>query len=368
MPSVTSKDPGCIHLGMDTSIDAIVVGILAPDDQTPAVDRIFNDEPSVRRLIARFPDRSVLAACYEAGPGGYGLHRLLTSLGVSCDVVAPTLIPKGSSDRVKTDRRDAIRLARLHRAGELTPIRVPSPAEEAVRDLLRVRADLVAGRKRVQQQISALLLRHGRIWRTGKKWTQPHRAWLARQAFDEPALNTALSAYRSALTIRESEVTALEAELHALAANAAMAPLVSRLACYRGIAELTALTLAAEVIDWRRFATARAFMSYTGLTTAEYSSGTRTRRGAITKAGSASLRTALVESAWSYRARPAVGYRLQVRQRGATADTIARSWAAQQRLCGKFHKMTAAGKTPVVAATAVARELAGFLWAEMTTA
>ena len=177
-----------IHLGMDTSMREIVVGVLRPGQEIPAVDRIPNDEESVRRLIGRFPDRRLLSVCYEAGPGGYELHRLLTSMGVACEVVAPSLVPKGSSDRVKTDRRDAVRLALTHRAGLLTAIRVPSPAEEAVRDLVRARGDLLDDRKRMQQRLNALLLRHGRIWRGGAKWTYATgRGWTGRCS-SEPAL------------------------------------------------------------------------------------------------------------------------------------------------------------------------------------
>jgi transposase len=351
---------------MDTSKNTIVVGVLHPGEEVPVVERVFNDEVSVRRLIGRFADRSVLAACYEAGPGGYELFRLLTRMGVACEVVAPGLVPKGGRDRVKTDRRDAIRLARLHRAGELTPIRVPSPAEEAVRDLIRVRADLLSDRRRVMQRISALLLRHGRIWRQGTRWTVAHRQWLAIQRFDEPALNAALAAYLGALAAREAELAALEGHLHDLAAQPLLAATVARLGCYRGIGELTALTLAAEVVDWRRFATARAFMGFTGLTPAEYSSGERTQRGAITKAGPEPVRTALTEAAWSYRGRPAIGAGLRRRQHGAAPQTLARSWTAQQRLCGKYRHMIAIRKPAVTAVTAVARELAGFTWAEMT--
>jgi len=175
-----------IHLGMDTSMNTIVVGVLGPGEEMPVVDRVFDDEESIRRLIGRFPDRRLLSACYEAGPGGYELYRLLSSMGVDCEVVAPSLIPKGSSDRVKTDKQDAIRLARLHRAGELTAIRVPAPTQEAVRDLVRARGDVLDDRKRMQLRLNAVLLRHGRIWRGGSKWTLAHRAWIGGQVFDEP--------------------------------------------------------------------------------------------------------------------------------------------------------------------------------------
>lgn len=364
MTSVTSA--GAVHLGMDTSKDTIVVAVLGPGEEFPAVDRIVNREEAVRRLVGRFGDRERLRACYEAGPGGYDLYRLLASMGVACEVVAPSLIPKGGSDRVKTDKRDAVRLARLHRAGELTPVRVPSLAEEAVRDLARVRAAVLADRKRAQQRLTAMLMRHGRIWREGSYWTRAHRAWIAAQSFTEPALVTALAFHRAALDARESELACVECELARWALRDPLAAAVARLGCYRGIGELTALTLAAEVVDWRRFPAARAFMGFTGLVPCEYSSGQRTWRGHITKAGSAPVRTALIEAAWAYRCRPAIGTALARRQRGASPETIARSWKAQRRLHGKYAAMTARGKAAPEAVTAVARELAGFVWAEMT--
>jgi transposase len=362
MPSV-----GLIHLGMDVSVNSIVVGVLRPGEEMPVVDRVFNDEESIRRLIGRFADRRARSACYEAGPGGYELHRLLTSMGVACEVVAPSLIPKGSSDRVKTDRRDAIRLARLHRAGELTAIRVPTPAEEAVRDLVRARADVLGDRKRMQQRLSAVLMRHGRVWRGGSTWTLAHRAWIGQQVFDEPALNRVVATYRGGLAAREAELAAVEAELASWAVAPPLAPTVARLGAYRGIAQLTGMTLAAEVVDWRRFATARAFMGFSGLIPSEYSSGERTRRGQITKAGPVGVRTALIEAAWAYQHRPGIGATLSRRQTDATPQTLARSWTAQQRLHAKYKKMTGRGKPPGVAVVALARELAGFVWAEMTS-
>jgi transposase len=351
---------------MDTSKNTIVVGILMPGREVPVLDRIWNEEGSVRHLIGRFGDPGMLRACYEAGPCGFELHRLLASMGVACDVVAPSLIPRRPGERVKTDRRDASRLARLHRAGELTPIRVPDRAEEAVRDLVRARAALLADRKRAQQRITALLMRHGRIWR-GTYWTQAHERWLAGQRFDEPALAAALAHYRAALDTRRAELDAVEAELAPWAAREPLGAVVARLGCYRGIAELHGLALAAEVVDWRRFPSARAFMGFTGLVPSEYSSGDRTRRGSITKAGSAPARTALIEAAWAYRHQPSIGVTLRRRQHDASPGTLARSWQAQRRLHGRYKTMTARGKPAQVAVTAMARELAGFVWAEMTS-
>ncbi|MBO3752784.1 IS110 family transposase [Streptosporangiaceae bacterium NEAU-GS5] len=367
MRSLTGS-AGPIHLGMDTSKDTIVVGILRAGEEIPIVDRIFHDEPSIRRLIGRFADPSALRTCYEAGPGGYELHRLLTSMGVACDVVAPSRVPKGSGDRIKTDRRDAMRLARLHRAGELTAIRVPSPAEEAVRDLVRARADLKADHKRAKQRINAMLLRQGRVYRDGAKWTAAHEQWLSAQRFTEPALTATYGHYRAALQARAADLAAIEAELSPWALHPSLAGAVAKLIAYRGIAELTALTLAGEVVDWRRFSSAPAFMSFTGLTPSEYSSGERTRRGHITKAGPSGVRTALIESAWKYEHRPVLGATLRRRQQPATTATIARSWTAQRQLYAKFRQLTGPGNKPrSVAIVAVARELAGFVWAEMTS-
>src|SRR6266481_6873893 len=341
-PTVMSSVPSAaelIHLGMDTSMKEIVCAVLRPGEEIPVVDRIPNDERAIRRFIDRLGEPEGLAVAYEAGPGGYELHRLLSSMGVACDVVAPSLIPRGASDKVKTDRRDAVRLTLMHRAGLLTAIRVPSPAEEAVRDLVRARGDLLDDRKRMQQRLNAVLLRHGQAWR-GAKWTYAHRVWVDRQVFDEPALAEAFALYRGALDAREAELAAAEARMAAWAARDPLAGPVARLGAYRGIAQLTGLTLAAEVVDWRRFACARAFMGFAGLTPTEYSSGGRNRRGHITKAGPEAVRTALVEAAWAYRYRPAIGVTLRRRQAGQSPQTLARSWNAQQRLHAKYKKMT----------------------------
>ena len=343
MSSVASA-AGLIHLGMDTSKNTIVVATLLPGEDGPVTDRIANEEAAIRRLIGRFADRSVLRAWYEAGPGGYELWRLLASMGVACQVVAPSLIPKGSSDKVKTDKRDSRRLARLGRAGELTPVRVPSAAEEAVRDLARARDAMLADRRRAQQRLGAVLMRHGCIWCHGSYWTAAHRAWIAAQRFGEPALAAAIAHYRAALDTREAELAAIEAELGPWAHREPLAGPVARLGCYRGIAELGALTLVSEITDWRRFPAARAFMSCTGLVPAEYSSGERTRRGHITKAGSEPVRTTLIEAAWAYQHAPAIGATLRRRQAGADPGTLARSRKAQRRLHARYRHLTSASR------------------------
>jgi transposase len=355
----------CVHLGMDVSKHWIAVGVLEPDAGEAVVDKIAHDEPSVRRLIGRFPDTTRLRVCYEAGPTGYDLYRLLRSMSVSCEVVAPSLIPKAPTDRVKTDRRDARRLARLHRAGELTAIRVPTVVEEGVRDLCRARADVVEDRRRARQRLSAFLLRHNRIYPGPTAWTIKHRDWLDRQRFDEPATAATYGHYLSVVEMRDSTMTAIDAELAGWFDREPFAGPVSRLAAYRGVDRLGGLSLAAEVGDWRRFPTAGAFMAFCGLVPSEYSTGDRTRRGRLTNAGNVHIRTQLVEGAWAYQYRAAVPRHLAKRHEGVPADTIARSWKAQQRLCRRYQALAARKPSNNTVAAAVARELAGFLWAEM---
>jgi transposase len=356
-----------IHLGLDVHRDTISVGILTPDQQVPDVDRIAHDEPSVRRLVGRLGDPRMLRACYEAGPTGFELARLLASMGVRCEVVAPSLIPRAPGDKVKTDKRDCRRLARLHRAGELVAIRIPTVQEEAVRDLCRTRADMVEDRTRARHRLGKFLLRHGRVWRGGTTaWTQAHERWLCCQQFDEPALQTTYAHYRAALQSRDAQLDAIEADLAGWYDRPPFAAQVARLAAYRGVTRLGALTLAAEVGDWRRFARAAAFMGFCGLVPSEYSSGQRTVRGHLTKAGNAHLRAQLVESAWSYQHHPSVGAQIARRQQGLDPRVVARAWAAQLRLCGRFRRLAARKTSKNLVVAAVARELAGFLWAEMT--
>jgi transposase len=285
---------------------------------------------------------------------------------VRCDVVAPSLVPRAPGDRVKTDRRDAARLARLLRAGELSAVRVPSPAEEAVRDLCRARTDMVIDVGRARQRLGKFLLRHGRVWRDGRAWTLAHRRWLDGQRFDDAALTVTYGHYRAVLAAREAALGAVEADLAGYWEGPLFADHVRRLGAYRGVTAQGALTLAAEVVDWRRFPTAGSFMSFCGLVPSEYSSGRRTWRGHITHAGNRQVRTQLVESAWAYQHQPGVGAALGRRQDGVGADTIARAWTAQLRLCRRFRALAARKESRNVVITAVARELAGFVWAEMT--
>jgi transposase len=247
-----------VFVGLDTSKLKISVAVAEDGRQGEVrfLGEIDNTPEAVRRLVHKLASRhGELLFCYEAGPTGYGLQRQIAALGHECAVIAPSLIPKRPGERVKTNRRDALTLARLHRAGELTAIRVPSATEEAVRDLCRARADLVADRRRARQRLPALLLRHGRVYRDGRPWTQRHQGWLSRQRFDHPALQLTLAHHLAVLDSRDAELAAIEADLLGWQHREPFTDTVHRLASYRGIAELGALTLAAEVIDWRRFAT-----------------------------------------------------------------------------------------------------------------
>jgi transposase len=350
---------------MDVHKDSISICTLRPDGSED-VERIFNDEASIRRFVGHFEEPRHVSACYEAGPTGYELHRLLRTLHVPCVVVAPSLIPKLPGDRVKTDRRDCRRLAHLYRAGELTAIRVPSVEEEAVRDLCRARADAVEDLHRARRRLGAFLLRHGQVWRGGSAWTVRHEQWLSARRFEDKALAATFGHYRASVEERTQRLHAMEADLMAFCNKDPFAGCVGRLSAYRGVSELGALSLAAEVCDWRRFPRASAFMGFVGLVASEYSSGGRIRRGAITKAGNLHVRTQLVESAWSYQHLARVGVGLARRQVDCPPETLARAWKAQVRLCGRFRRLSARKDSKNVVATAVARELAGFLWAEMT--
>jgi transposase len=243
-----------VHVAFDASKNVLVAGVLRGSEETPTIERVANDEASVRRFVKGFPEPAVLRSCYEAGPCGYELHRLLGSLKVSCQVIAPALIPVAPGDRVKTDKRDARRLVRQFRAGELVAIRVPSRSEEAVRDLCRARGDAVEDLTRAKNRLGHFLLRHGRVWRGATTWTFKYRYWLSDQSFDHPALAAAFSRYRATVECREAELQALEAELSTYGEQEPFATPGRRLCAYRGVDRLGALVLQSEVCDWRRFA------------------------------------------------------------------------------------------------------------------
>lgn len=352
-------------VGLDVHRDSITSAVLSPQRETPVVDRWFHDEPSVRRFVSGLGSPARVRLCYEAGPTGYDLARLLGRLGVATEVIAPSLIPVAPGAKIKTDSRDARRLVRLYRSGELTAVHIPTPQEEAIRDLARTRADLVTDRTRSRHRLSKFLLRHGHVYRAGVQWTSGHETWIRQVHFDDAALTQTFSHYRAVVTGLDAHLAAVESDLKGYLDQGPFAEAVGRLCAYRGVTELGALTLTAEVCDWRRFARATALMGFCGLVPSEYSSGERTKRGRITKSGNVHLRTQLVESAWAYQHRPAVGSTIKKRQERCGTDTVARAWAAQLHLCTKFRRLAERKSSRNIVATAIARELAGFLWAEM---
>ena len=356
-----------VHIAFDASKDVLVAGVLRPGEDTATIERVFNDEASIRRFIRGFPERGVLRTCYEAGPCGYELYRLLTSMKLSCEVIAPSLIPTAPGDRVKTDTRDARRLVRQFRSGELVAIRVPSREEEAVRDLCRARADATEDLTRAKNRLAHFLVRHGRIYRDGATWTLKYRSWLAAQSFDHPAATATFGRYRSTVECREAELEAIEADMTTYLDAEPFCDAVTRLSAYRGVDRLGALVLQAEVCDWRRFSGRNDAGAFCGLVPSEYSSGGSVVRGGLTHAGNVHLRRQLVESAWAYRCGPSLGASLRRRQAGVSPETAARAWAAQVDLCRRFRSLDKRKSVRGVVVAAVARRLVGHLYAEMVS-
>ncbi len=304
-----------------------------------------------------------LSFCYEAGPCGYGLHRQLIDLGHDCIVVAPSLIPMKPGDRVKTDRRDAVMLAKLHRSGDLTAVWVPDSAHEAVRDLIRARATAVRVLGKARQHLQGFLLRHGRVYAGKRGWTLAYRRWLATVRFDHPAQQVVLQDYIHAVTDAEARVERLTRQIEDLLPQWSMAPVVEAVQAMRGVAFIVAVTVVAEVGDFSRFTNPRQLMAYLGLVPSEHSSGATARRGGITKAGNALARHALIEGAWTYRMQARVSRKLHDRLETLPQAVRDIAWKAQVRLCARFRRLAATGKARVVVTTAIAREMVGFLWA-----
>ena len=288
MPDVSSTAPACVDhwIVFDVHKNSLVAGVLPAQGGSPQVTRLENTDRAIRRFVGRLGDPKRLAVAYEAGPCGYELFRLLTGMGVACDVIAPSLVPVRAGDRVKTDRRDAKKLVRLYRAGELSFVEAPSPEHEGLRDLVRARDDLRRARTAARHRIQKQLLRHGRVFREGKKaWTNRYATWLSRQRLDDPLAQRALCHMRSHLEAIDAQLAALDSELEAVATSEPWCDPVRWLCSFRGVGQHTALGLIAEIGDFRRFSHPRELMSYLGLTPSEYSSGDQQHSGDITKCG-----------------------------------------------------------------------------------
>jgi transposase len=356
-----------IILAFDQHAATTVAAVLLPGQRTPALHSLTSDSPTILRFVERIGRQGAVRCCYEAGPCGFELGRALAARAIACDVIAPALIPRRPGDRIKTDRRDASQLAILYRAGALTAIHIPTDQEEAARDLLRCREDIGADLLRARHRLSKFLLRHGRRFTATKKaWSQRHVTWLRAQTWPIDALDQTHRAYLRAVDETERRLRDVEADLRSLLTLAPLQQRVQRLRCFRGIDDLTALTIAAELGDARRFPNAPSVMAFVGLVPSEHSSGAKRAQGAITKTGNAHLRRVLVESAWHYRHHPFVGRALRLRQQGAPTDAITRAWTAQQRLHRRYARFAARGKPKQHIVTAIARELTGFVWAALT--
>lgn len=354
-------------IAFDQHAATTMAAVLLPGHRTPALHPLTSESATILRFVDRLRRQGPIACCYEAGPCGFELQRTLSARGIPCDLIAPALIPRRPGDRIKTDRRDAGHLALLYRAGALTAIHIPTEQEEAARDLLRCREDIRADLLRARHRLSKFLLRHGRRFTgTKKAWSKQHDVWLRGQTWPLPALEQTHRAYLRAVDEVLARLRDVEADLRALLDLEPLRGRVQRLRCFRGIDDLTALTIAAELGDPRRFATAPSLMAYVGLVPSEHSSGAKRAQGGITKTGNAHLRRVLVESAWHYRHHPFVSATLRARQRDAPADAIARAWTAQHRLHRRYARLAARGKPKQHVVTAVARELTGFVWGALT--
>lgn len=354
-----------VFVGLDTSKLKISVAIAeGRRGEVRCFGDIASDPHAVRSMVTKLAKRGgTLHFCYEAGPTGYDLYRQITALGHECVVVAPSLVPKRLGDRVKTNRRDAVSLARLHRAGELTPVWVPDEAHEAIRDLVRARDAAQEALRRSRQQLQSFLLRHGRIYTGRKPWTRAHTRWLADQAFEHPAHYIVLAEYSQAIEDAEIRLARLTKQIAEVVPMWSMAPVVSAYQAMRGVAFMTAVTFVAEIGDVRRFEKPRQLMGYLGLVPSESSTGDRVKRGSLTKAGNPRARRVLMEGAWTYRFPARISRTIQPRLEGLPRSVREIAWKGQVRLCARYRKLIMGGKLKNVAITAVAREMAAFLWA-----
>ena len=352
-------------IGLDIHKERISVAV-AESGRSGAVEylgEIANEPGAISKLCDRLrrPGKA-LAFCYEAGPCGYGIHRQLTRLGHRCDVVAPSLIPTKAGDRVKTNRRDATMLARLHRAGELTPVWVPDADHEAMRDLIRLRSVVRQIVTRARQHLQGFLLRHGRKHGRGTAWRMAYRRWLSTLAFEHPAQQIALQDYVDAVMDAERRLKRVEEQVFGLLPDWNLRPVVDGLQAMRGIALINAVVLVTEVGDFTRFSNRRQLMAYFGLVPGERSSGETVRRGAISKTGNAHVRRALVEGAWAYRMKARIGRHKVDRIEALPKVVRDIGWKAQVRLCTRYRRLRARGKTANVVNVAIAREMVGFIW------
>ena len=349
-------------VGLDVHSKTVSIAV-AEEGREPArlLTQVPNDLNRILRALDRLGPREALRCAYEAGPTGYGLQRALSQAGIDCIVIAPSKMPKAAGDRVKTDKRDAVRLAHFLRSGDLVSIHVPDETCEAMRDHLRAREDAKRAQLRARHQLSKYLQRHGRRW-PKSNWTRDHHEWIERQSFGHPAQDRVLQEYLHTVNEATARIGRYDTLLAELVPSTEQAALIEALQAFRGIQLLTAASIAYELGDLRRFGTAKKLMSFVGVVPSEDSSGDRIRRGRITKAGNGALRRLLIEAAWSYRHSPREAYRLKKRAEGVAPGVRAIAWKAQVRLNKRYRRLLARGKPKQKILVAVARELAAFIW------
>ena len=353
-----------VYVGLDVHKDTIAIAQAAPGrDPARLMGEIAHDVNRLIRKLQPLGDPAGVHIVYEAGPTGYGLQRKLRELGYACEIIAPSLIPKRAGDRVKTDRRDCLRLAELSRAGELKAIWIPDPADEAIRELSRAREDAVTARTRARHQLRGFLLRHDIRYPGKTAWTKTFGRWLATLSFDAPGSQIAFTEYCLAVQSCDARVERLSLSLLQAIQGWRFEEVVRALCALRGIDAVSGIGLVAEIGDIARFDHPRKLMGYLGLVPSERSSGERVNRGPITKSGNAHARRLLTEAAWCYRFKPRVGYQAQRRQEDLPESARAIAWKAQLRLTERYAKLHARGVTRNKVCVAVARELAGFVWA-----
>lgn len=361
---------GITYIGLDAHKETIVAAVLKPRRKNADVAKFGNNDAAVRRF-ARKLKKSLgggkVLACYEAGPTGFYVKRQLEGLGIDCVVIAPSLIPAKPGERVKTDRRDAVKLAGLLRAELLTEVQPPTPAEEAVRDLCRAREDAKDDGKRAKHRLSKFLLRRGLRCDHGA-WTTHWWKWVRALEFEHKADKDVLDTYIAAVEQAEERAIALEGKIAQHSEDEPYRRAVGRLRCFRGIDVITAMTVVTELHGFERFRHPRQLMAYLGLVPSEYSSGQSTKRGGITKAGNSHVRRVLIEASWHYRHQPRVGHKLRKRRDGQDVDAIATADKAMRRLHKRWTTLVYRGKPTNKATTAVARELVGFIWSTLTDA
>lgn len=353
------------HVGIDAHQRQLQIALLIGGAREPLEWTCPTDTAAIERLRRRLEREApgAIECCYEAGPTGYGLQRRLTRGRIRCQVVAPSMIPRKPGERIKTNRRDARKLAELLRGALLTEVHPPSTDDEAVRDLCRAHDDARGDLLRARQRLSKLLLRRSLVYPHGKAWTKRHFEWLNTLRWPHPAEQHVVSDYRIAIQHLDARLVELSQALEQLAGQAPYAPAAAALRCFRGIDTLTAMTLLAELHDFRRFPHPRALMAYVGLVPSEDSTGDRRRRGAITKTGNNLVRRLLVQAAWHYHHQPRQSVGLKQRRLGQPRTVIAIADKAEQRLCRRYARLCARHKPKPLAITAVARELVGFVWA-----